>query len=187
MCLQLYRSSPKAGDNCPLGTLCNSPLCDNRRSKDHSAHIGDTATVYYPLDPLFGQTLKVQRIEERVDGGFVRLLCPNGRVRSIDMWKLHPSAGHLYLGTPVVSVTGLKVLSDLLIAQKFRRSFPTASDSWEVKDEETDSKGKKRTEADTASSEQYSIEKNEDTGATQSCGVVGTSLPGNRRKKRGQK
>jgi hypothetical protein len=86
--------------------------------------------VYYRWHPLYGRSARRIQSERRASGEFVHVELTPGVVTIVPAWKLDPvfCAG-LKIGAPLVSLTALASLHELLVALESRLPLRTAPPS----------------------------------------------------------
>ena len=99
----------------------------------HSAHVGSVYRVQYRWHAYFGADVKVYRSYRRGDGMYVGIERDPGVAVMAPAWVLDATVcGLMTLGSPQVSMAGLRDLSVILTSHGFRRSFAECDSSKEA-------------------------------------------------------
>ena len=133
--------------------------CDLSPVPDHSAHIGQDVEIHYPWHPLYGRRVRLRNSEQRSAGRIDYVEESSGVVIIIAAWMLDPvTCINMTLGEPIVTVTALRALHQLLIEHGLRRNSPDNSDIVRVKrDEDFIKESSSKVAVDPATPDQHSV------------------------------
>ncbi|WP_153326710.1 hypothetical protein [Pseudomonas helleri] len=115
--------------------------------------------IHYRWHPLYGRRVRLRNSEQRSAGRIDYVEESSGVVIIIAAWMLDPvTCINMTLGEPLVSVTALRGLHELLIEQGLRRDSPDSSNIVrEKRDAYFTKKSSSKAAVDTATPDQHSV------------------------------